>query len=120
LPPALKDAEVEGATDWLTIFPDGRVFLDPDVSVTKDQYQQMWQGYMCSNCYEPLDPPFPEVCPLPGCNFHVRDEQRRMMTERFGGEKWFGPSEGLLDRLQAGSEPTGKTKTGIWVPGDAA
>lgn len=121
MPPALKDAVVDDAIDWLTVFPDGRVMRDPDVTVTEDQYQQMWQGYMCASCYEPLDPPFPKVCTLPGCNFPVRDEQRRYMTERFGGYKWIGPTKETVDRISAEDEKLDwaarPRNPRIWVPG---
>lgn len=120
MPPKLRNAVVDGVIDWVTMFPDGRRFIDPDVSVDEDQYMQMWQGYMCAACYEPLDPPFPEVCSLPGCGFHVRDEQRRYMTERFGGYKWVGPSKELVEGLEAPPEIPRPKNSRIWLPGDAA
>lgn len=120
MPPQLKNAEIVGAEDYIVRFPDGRVMRDMEVALERDTYLQLRQGYMCANCYEPLDAPFPEVCSLPGCGFKVKDDQVRFLEERFGGERWIGPSKALIERLQTPPETPRPKNSTIWVPGDAA
>ena len=114
---SIRNAVVEDDPDWLAVFPDGRVFREAHVSVSEEEYRRMYQGYMCANCFEPLDPPFPDVCTLQGCGFHMKTEQRKLLDTHFGGTNWLGPSQATLNRLdneidKGMSKPT----TGIWIP----
>ena len=114
----IKNAVIEDEPSWIVRFADGRVFRDYDVSVSEDEFRRMYQGYMCARCYEPFTSPFPEVCTLKGCGFHVRAEQRKELDDRFGGEKWLGPSKATLARLDNDIDKAfTPKKTGIWVPG---
>ena len=95
----IKNAVVEDAPDYLVLFPDGRVFRDVEVSVSKEEFLQMAEGYMCALCFEPQREAWPELCSLPGCNFPIKAEQRRYLDEHFQGERWLGPSKGTLAAL---------------------
>ena len=106
----LTNTIVEDDAEWFAILPGNRVRRDAEVIVSDDQLSQMMQGYLCANCYEPLDPPFPEVCPLPGCGFHVKRDQRHMLEQRYEGETQVGPSKATLDRLDNDLDRA------IWVP----
>jgi len=58
-----------------------------------DDFGRMKEGYVCARCFEDLDTPFPDECPV--CKFPMRDEQSRFIAERFLGEKWVGPTTTL-------------------------
>jgi hypothetical protein len=113
-------AEVEDDPNWLLIAPEG-VRREADVSVTPAQYQQMWTGYACAWCGEPWPERWPSKCTLPGCwsgEVMTEEKQRRYLDERYGGEKWFGPSKATLERMANADDRAGhKPKTGIWLPG---
>lgn len=118
----LTDAEVEPSLEWVVHTPDGRSMRDVDVSVTEEQYGQMWNGYMCAWCYQPWHDAWPKECTLTGCwspKPMSESVQRRYMDERFG-YRWFGISKETYERMadekeRAGWKPSGDSR--IWVPG---
>jgi hypothetical protein len=83
---------VEG--DAVIVMPGekNREMVDVKVSVDEDTYERMRQGYICANCFEPQETPFPEVChamKLPdgtvvGCFYRMRDCQLRDMELKHG------------------------------------
>lgn len=114
-----KGAEVEEDGNWLLVTPEG-VYRDVDVSVTEDQYRQMHTGYTCAWCGEPWESPWPTECTLPGCwspKPMTEEAQRRYLDERFGGEKWFGPSTSTIASWDnAIDKAVNKSKPSIVVP----
>ena len=93
----LTNAVVEDDFTWVLVAPEG-AYREVDVSVSEDQYRQMWNGYMCAYCYEPWSSPWPEKCTVPGCwSGEVSEQkQRAYLDERYGGEKWLGPSKATV------------------------
>ena len=57
--------------------------MDNTVTLSPEQADRMWAGYMCASCLEPLTEAYPEKCPL--CGFAVRAEQRKQLERDFHG-----------------------------------
>ena len=114
-------AEVEDDPREFLIAPGDYMSREADVSVTEDQYRQMYNGYTCAWCGEVWPERWPSKCTLPGCwsgEEMSEEKQRRYLDERFGGEKWFGPTKATLERMENADDRAGwKAKTGIWLPG---
>lgn len=99
----LDDPVVEDDPRWLLHMSDGSTFLDSDVSVTEEDYRRMWQGFVCPFCYQILETAFERTCKdwcIGGPELSP-DEWHGYMTQRFGGEKWLGPSRETLERLES-------------------
>jgi hypothetical protein len=81
---------VEG--DTLVAMPSGDVMVNAKVTVDDDTLQRMFAGYVCKNCFEPQEVPFPEMCEaqkLPdgqvvGCFYKMRDNQLRDLHMQYG------------------------------------
>ena len=62
------------------------------MAVDEETIQRMFQGYVCMNCLEPQEQPFPEVCQalkLPdgtvvGCYYRMRDRQLWDLANKYG------------------------------------
>jgi len=115
----LRDAVVEDDPEWLVVAPEG-VYREADVSVSEEEFARLWNGWMCAWCYEPWDTQWPERCPVSGCwsgPEMSEERQRRYLSERFGGEKWLGPSRGTVDAwANQADRVSAPRKSGIWVP----
>jgi hypothetical protein len=94
--PTAPFAEVEPNPKKLLQLPDGRVFVDNEFTISPEQADRMWAGYMCAHCLEPLIEAYPEACPL--CGFPVRDQQRRQLEQDFKGEDPTRVGEFPMDR----------------------
>lgn len=71
----------------------------------QDTEDRVRLGYLCMNCMEPHEQPFPEMCAV--CKFPMREHQRRLFEIRHKGERHIGPSVKLsdeFDRLDAEHE----------------
>jgi hypothetical protein len=68
--------------------PAGRVGLED-----ADDFGRMRAGYICARCFEDLDTPFPDECPV--CKFPMRERQSQLIAERYQGTDWVGPSTSL-------------------------
>ena len=78
-------------------YNDGR---PPQIAATvalddPEDMERMKQGYVCAQCFEDLDTPFPDECPV--CHFPMREEQSDFLAKRFVGDVWVGPSTTLED-----------------------
>lgn len=77
-----------------------RFLADVDWTLSERDWDRIREGYVCLNCMEPQEQPFPERCSL--CRYGMREHQQRHLNEQFEGEKHIGPSTTLqweLDRL---------------------
>lgn len=83
-----------------------------DVTLDPEDYERLKQGYVCVNCLEPNETPFPEACSL--CGFAMRLKQKAVLEFEFRGEKKLGPSTSLSDEKERLSEWGEKQ---IWTPG---
>lgn len=96
---------------------DGRTLMDSDVTLTEADYRRMATGYICPYCYQILTTAFERTCKdwCIGGPAVTEIEWHAYMTERFGGEKWIGPSRETMARLNT---PTGELakQAGVWLP----
>lgn len=99
-----------------TVTIGNRRYSNVDVTVAnEDEYKRLAQGYVCANCQEPQEVPFPAKCSL--CGFAMRAEQLGRLNEAFKGVKWIGPRESNsqeLDRLGELNERA--RRSGIVLP----
>jgi len=89
---------VELSEDELIFFEDGRPPRSP-VLMTFSEYDvgRMQAGYICLRCYEDLDTPFPDVCPIPECGYHMARDQAEAFAKEFKGTVHVGPSTSLAE-----------------------
>lgn len=86
--------------------------------LSQEDFDRVKEGYVCINCMEPHEQPFPEKCLV--CSFPMRAEQRKMVAWEYQGEKHLGPSTTMrqeLDRLAEEKEKAKPRKTSILLPG---
>lgn len=92
-----------------------------DWTLTPEDYARLKAGYVCLNCMEPQETPFPEKCSL--CQFEMREKQAKLVEFEYRGEKHLGPSTSLqeeVDRLADWADKQDhKPGSSIWVPGRA-
>jgi hypothetical protein len=76
-------AEVEPHPTRDFVTPDGRRFVDSSITISLEQAERMWQGYLCARCLEPFEEAYPEKCEV--CRFPVRELQRKLLERDFLG-----------------------------------
>lgn len=114
-------------SEALIQMPSGEIMGDIVATVSDETLARMRAGYVCANCFEPFETPFPEVCnamKLPdgtvvGCFYRVRDNQTRDLVQRHGAgeEVRVGPrvdKREELDRLR--ELDSYEERTGIRLP----
>lgn len=123
--PAKTYDAVEG--DTLVQMPSGDVMVNAKISVDEETLERMFQGYICKNCLEPQERPFPEVCnalKLPdgkvvGCYYRMRDNQLRDLHMEWGSltEAKIGPRVKKSDEIERLRELDAyENRTGIVLP----
>jgi len=86
--------------------------------LSNEDFERLQAGYVCVNCMEPQERPFPDACSL--CGFRMASEQRKMIAWEHEGQKQMGPSTSMrqeLDRLAEEKERAKPRKTSILLPG---
>ncbi len=86
--------------------------------LSPEDFQRVKDGYVCVNCMEPHERPFPENCTV--CRFQMRKEQHKLLDFEYEGEKHLGPSTTMqqeLDRLAEETERRKERKISILLPG---
>ena len=93
-----------------------RVYSNADVTLADEgEYQRLREGYVCANCLEPHEIPFPTACTL--CGFPMQDEQSERLQQAFKGEKWVGPRTSNSDEFQRLDELNARAaRSGIVLP----
>lgn len=87
-------------------------------TLSPEDFARVKAGYVCVNCMEPHERPFPEKCIV--CGFAMRKEQAAMVDWEYEGEKHLGPSTTMrqeLDKLAEEKERLKPRKTSILLPG---
>jgi hypothetical protein len=96
---------------------DGELRVDPQVVISREQFEEYRLGYRCLRCHGVQSKPMPEVCEvrdLTGtwrCGYRIKDDQLRHL-EQETDEQWYGPSPDDYDYEQENWMP----KSGIYVP----
>jgi hypothetical protein len=75
----------------------GRAVLDVHMRLSPETIERIRAGRMCINCYEPLPEAWPEVCPMRGCNYRVRDWQAEEFARLYRGTER-NPRAALLEQ----------------------
>jgi hypothetical protein len=123
--PATVYDVVEG--DMLVQMPSGELMVQAEVSTDEETIQRMFAGYLCMNCLEPQEVPFPEVCnalKLPdgtvvGCYYKMRERQLRDLHMKHGSlkEVWVGSRIDKGDEIARMNEMYEyEERTGILLP----
>jgi len=116
---------VEG--EALVQMPSGETMVQANVSVDDETLQRMFQGYICMNCLEPQEVPFPEVCKalkLPdgtvvGCWYRMRERQLWDLVNKHGSleEVRIGTRINYADEMLRMREHADfERRTGILLP----
>jgi hypothetical protein len=78
----------------------GRRYAGVNVSVSKETFEAMLEGYVCALCYERQDEPFPVKCKAEWCPMEMRAKQRELLEQLYQGERWIGPRTSDADELE--------------------
>lgn len=89
---------IESDTGAVRFGQDERLQRDYEVIVTEESYERMRTGYMCCQCYEPFERPFPAKCNV--CNFQVASLQSKTLADAYLGETFLGSTETINDELE--------------------
>lgn len=113
----VKVLAVEDTTEWATA-DLGRPTLDYRMRVDQESTERFRLGYVCLNCMEPHESPFPDKCSL--CGYEMKTRQPEDFSKRFRGTER-DPRAALiereLDRVDDVHERRFyKTKGGVVVP----
>jgi hypothetical protein len=76
------DFDPEGRTVQL---PDGREFVEAEVTLDENANQRVRLGYQCGRCFEVFVSPWPTQCRL--CGFPVATIQREYYEREFRGSR---------------------------------
>ena len=92
---------VEDDLDTFDVYSDGSVRPSIAMYLTQEQYQRMWDGFMCVRCFEPQTTAFPETCGFRGCDgypdgFPMRERQRQVMESEMENEVRKTPASGKI------------------------
>ena len=123
--PAVTYDAVEG--DTLVQMPSGEVMVNAKITADADTIERLFQGYLCKNCLEPQEVPFPEVCEalkLPdgrvvGCYYRMRANQLRDLEMEYGSleEVRIGSRVKMADEVERLKQMNDYEKrTGIVLP----
>ena len=77
------------------VYEDGRIREDTPIGVSEETLGRMKAGYICAHCYEDLDTPFPDRCPV--CGFEMARKQAEYIANRYIGTTWVGPTTSIED-----------------------
>lgn len=97
---------------------NGREVLEVSARFRPDDIERFRLGYVCMNCFEPHETPFPENCSL--CGYQMRDKQPAEFERCFKGVE----RDPRAQRIQEGLDRVDDThersfyvvKNGIVVP----
>lgn len=99
---------IESDTGTVRFGNDDRLQRDYEVIVTEESYERVRQGYMCAQCYEPFERPFPDSCGV--CGFRVKDQQPKQLADTYLGETWVGSKQTIHDELEELAEKNNRLK----------
>jgi hypothetical protein len=113
--------------DTLVQMPSGELMVQANVAVDDETIERMFQGYLCMNCLEPQEIPFPEVCQalkLPsgevvGCFYRMRERQLWDLANKYGSleEVKVGSRVKISDELERMRQMADyESRTGLVLP----
>ena len=90
---------VEQDEDHVLLLRNGDVRAAHNITFAPDDVGRMQAGYVCVQCYETQDEPFPKACWV--CQFPMADRQMEVFAKSFKGNVRVGPSTSMEDELGA-------------------
>jgi len=106
---------VEG--DTLVSMPSGDLMIQANIAVDEETIVRMKQGYICMNCLEPQERPFPQMCSL--CRYTMRERQLLDLANKYGSlkEVHIGSRVKLADEVERMREMDAyEERTGVILP----
>lgn len=96
----------ESSVDTMRI--GDREYRDYEVILSNhEDWERIRTGYVCIQCYEPHETPFPAACPV--CGLTAQDQHDRIPVEH-AGETWIGSHQSLADELEELAEKNDRRK----------
>lgn len=101
---------------------DGRVTQGLRVGMCDEDVERLRQGYMCIQCFEPLDSAFPKACPL--CTYPIAEQQAELFGAIYAGHipglrtgpDWEAEADRLEERKERRAFARRAKESGIVVP----
>lgn len=84
---------------------------DYDLTLDEESTERVRLGYLCIDCLEPQETPFPEACSL--CGYPMRSQQAEHFARTYRGIEVVGPSVSLADEIEMAQERASR----LWTPG---
>lgn len=92
-----------------TVHIAGRTYAGTEFLLEDEEdFERIKQGYVCMQCMEPHEQPFPERCIV--CGFAMRAEQADRLVDSYQGEKRVGARMSLEDELARMAEDNERRK----------
>lgn len=86
-----------------------RLVQDEEVILSDpEDFERLRLGYVCPQCFEPFENPFPETCNV--CSYPVRARAHEFLEQHFLGETWVGPTESYDDEISGIDERAKKKR----------
>jgi len=85
---AVIPSHVDIDVDSFMVMPDGRRMERPLFALTEEQVERIRLGYICMQCLEAHDAPFPDQCAV--CQYPMRERQVEEFGRDFKGRIRFG------------------------------
>jgi len=117
IPIAIEEEPSQVVTiDIATGEQERRIYRDYQLVLSDEDVERLRQGYVCINCQEPFEKPFPVTCSL--CGFAVREEQPLVFARSYRGSE---PAQvSLRDKIAALDEAEERkahvSGSKIWLP----
>ena len=81
-------------------------------TLAAEDFQRVRSGYVCLQCLEPHEFPFPEHCSL--CGYAIKERQSKEMDLEFAGFEHVGPQTNIEDELDILDDTHERS---LWTPG---
>ena len=88
---------VDSDDDHVLVHRDGSIRDAANVVLEEFDVGRIRAGYVCANCLEVQDHPFPKECWV--CKFPMADRQAEYVAKAYKGNTRMGPSSSLEDEL---------------------
>ncbi|GIV03976.1 MAG: hypothetical protein KatS3mg015_2806 [Fimbriimonadales bacterium] len=90
---------VEEDEDYVVVHRNGTFRNAANIILREEDVGRIRAGYVCANCLEAQDAPFPKECWV--CKFPMADQQAEYLAKAYRGNVRTGPSSSLEDELAA-------------------
>lgn len=109
-PPTVLEAEPSLGRSVRFEGDDRGEMEDFDLTLDENTVERIRLGYICVDCLEPQQTPFPEACSL--CGFPMLAEQVVRFARIYRGVEVLGPSVSIADEIERVNELGPR----LWLP----